>query len=90
VIYKTVASEINDIDIKNYDMLVFFSPTGVKSLFKNFPGFIQNSTLIGAFGATTISAAKESGLNVDIDAPTKTALSMTDAIDQYLHSVCKK
>ena len=90
VIYKTLASDLSDIDISSYDLLVFFSPAGVKSLFKNFPGFEQNSTLIGAFGPTTISAVKENGLKLDIAAPTKTALSMTDAIDQYLLSNCKK
>ncbi len=90
VIYKTQASDLSDIDIRSYDLLVFFSPAGVKSLFKNFPGFEQNSTLIGAFGPTTISAVKESGLKLDIAAPTKTALSMTDAIDQYLVSINKK
>lgn len=90
VIYKTLASDLSDIDISSYDLLVFFSPAGVKSLFKNFPGFKQNSTLIGAFGPTTISAVKESGLKLDIAAPTKTALSMTDAIDQYLVSINKK
>jgi len=90
VIYKTLSSDLSEIDIRNYDMLVFFSPAGVKSLFKNFPDFKQNSTIIGAFGPTTISAVKESGLKLDIAAPTKTALSMTDAIDQYLLAASKK
>lgn len=90
VIYKTISSNLTDVVINNYDLLVFFSPAGVKSLFKNFPDFKQNSTLIGAFGPTTINEAKECGLNVDIEAPTKTALSMTDAIDQYLQANSKK
>ncbi len=90
VIYNTVASDLTDVDISAYDLLVFFSPAGVKSLFKNFPNFIQNSTLIGAFGPATVSAAKESGLKVDIGAPTKTALSMTDALDQFLSQTNKK
>ena len=84
IIYKTLASDLSDVDIKNYDLLVFFSPAGVKSLFKNFPEFTQNSTLIGAFGPSTVKAVKESGLNVDILAPTKTALSMTVAIEQHI------
>jgi uroporphyrinogen-III synthase len=90
VIYKTLASDLSDVNIKNYDLLVFFSPAGVKSLFKNFPKFEQNSTLIGGFGPTTIKALKDNGLNVDVLAPTKTALSMTVAIDQYLQKVNKK
>jgi uroporphyrinogen-III synthase len=90
VIYKTLSSDLSDVDISQYDLLLFFSPGGVKSLFHNFPDFKQNHTLIGAFGPTTIGAVKESGLLVDIEAPTKTALSMTDALDQYLLALCKK
>ncbi len=84
VLYKTLASDLSKIKIDNYDMLIFFSPSGVKSLFKNFPEFKQNSTLIAAFGPTTSKAVKESGLKLDIEAPTKTAPSMTMAIDQYV------
>ena len=90
VIYQTLASDLSDVNINEYDLLVFFSPAGVKSLFKNFPEFKQNSTLIGGFGPTTIKALKDNGLNVDVLAPTKTALSMTVAIDQYLQKRNKK
>ncbi|MCF8369796.1 MAG: uroporphyrinogen-III synthase [Bacteroidales bacterium] len=90
VIYKTLASDLSDIEINSYDLLVFFSPAGVASLFKNFPKFEKNHTLIGAFGPTTVKAIKDSGLTVDIAAPTKTALSMTVAIEQHLQKVNKK
>ena len=90
VIYKTLASDLSDIEIEGYDLLVFFSPAGVKSLFKNFPEFTQNHTLIGAFGPSTVKAVKDSGLNVDIAAPTKTALSMTVAIEQHIQKHNKK
>lgn len=90
VIYQTLASDLSEVKINEYDLLVFFSPAGVKSLFKNFPEFEQNSTLIGGFGPTTIKALKDNGLNVDVLAPTKTALSMTVAIDQYLQKRNKK
>lgn len=90
VIYKTVASDLSDLAIASYDLIVFFSPAGVKSLFKNFPKFEQNSTLIGAFGPTTAKAVKEAGLKLNIAAPTKTALSMTMAIDEYLAKENKK
>ncbi|MBN1338856.1 MAG: uroporphyrinogen-III synthase [Bacteroidales bacterium] len=90
VIYKTVASDLSDVDISRYDLIVFFSPAGVKSLFRNFPEFEQNSTLIGAFGPTTAKAVKESGLKLNIAAPTKTALSMTMAIDEYMIREAKK
>ena len=90
VIYKTLASDLSDVDIEIYDLLVFFSPAGVKSLFKNFPDFKQNHTLMGAFGPTTSKAVKEAGLKIDIKAPTKTALSMIVAIEQYLQKTNKK
>lgn len=90
VIYKTTASDLSDIKISDYDLLVFFSPAGVKSLFKNFPEFEQNSTLIGAFGPSTHKAVKESGMKIDIAAPTKTALSMTVAIEQFIQNLNKK
>jgi len=90
VIYKTVASNLSRVEINNYDMLIFFSPSGVKSLFKNFPDFKQNSTLIAAFGPTTTKAVKDSGLTLNIKAPSKTAPSMTMAIEQYIQKENKK
>lgn len=90
VFYRTLASDLSHLDIKQYDMLVFFSPSGIASLFKNFPGFIQNNTVIGAFGPTTSNAVKESGMTLAIEAPTKTAPSMTMAIEEYLQKNNKK
>jgi len=90
VFYKTLASDLSHLDIKTYDMLIFFSPSGVKSLVKNFPEFKQNSTLIAAFGPTTGKAVNEAGLNLNISAPTKTAPSMTMAIEQYINKMNKK
>jgi uroporphyrinogen-III synthase len=90
VIYTTVASDLSDVDIDDYDLLVFFSPAGVKSLFKNFEEYKQNHTLIGAFGPTTTKAVKEAGLKINIPAPTKTALSMTMAIEEYLQEANKR
>lgn len=90
VFYKTLASDLSHLDIASYDMLIFFSPSGVKSLFKNFPKFEQNSTLIAAFGPTTAKAVDEAGLKLDISAPTKTAPSMTMAIEQYIQRMNKK
>ena len=57
--YKTVSTDFtNDPDF-NYDMLVFFSPSGITSLFKNFPNFEQGDTYIGCLGATAVKAAKD-------------------------------
>jgi len=84
VIYRTVCSDLSDLANVNYDMLVFFSPSGIKSLFKNFPDFKQNNTRIAAFGPTTTKAVKKAGLNLNVQAPMPNAPSMTMAIEQYL------
>lgn len=84
VLYRTVASDLSDLANVNYDMLVFFSPSGIKSLFKNFPKFKQNNTLIAAFGPTTARAAIDAGLKLDIHAPTPQAPSMTMALERYI------
>ncbi|RRQ45131.1 uroporphyrinogen-III synthase [Chryseobacterium sp. SC28] len=89
VMYKTVASDLTDLDINNYDMLVFFSPQGIKSLKINFPDFEQKDTKIAVFGTTTQAAAEEAGLTVNVMAPTKETPSMTMAIEKYIRSVNK-
>ncbi len=90
VIYRTLASDLSDVKIEDYDMLVFFSPAGIKSLFKNFPKFKQNDTAIGAFGPSTARAIVDAGLTLNVSAPSKTAPSMTLAIEQYLQHELKK
>lgn len=90
IMYRTIASNLSHIEIGKYDMLIFFSPAGVKSLFKNFPEYTQNSTLIAAFGPTTTKAVTEAGLTLNIKAPTKTSPSMTMAIEEYIQKEAKK
>ncbi len=90
IMYRTIASDLSKINIKKYDMLIFFSPSGVKSLFKTFPDYRQNSTLIAAFGPTTSKAVNESGLKLNIKAPTKASPSMTMAIDEYIQKESRK
>jgi len=90
IIYRTLASDLSDIDITKYDMLVFFSPSGIKSLFKNFPDFSQNAIAIGAFGSSTHKSVKDAGLILNVAAPTQTAPSMTMAIEQFLQNELKK
>jgi uroporphyrinogen-III synthase len=82
--YRTVSADLSDINIKDYDMLVFFSPWGVKALIDNFPDFEQNNTLIASFGNETAKALKKAGFRVDIKAPNKKAPSMPMAIENYL------
>lgn len=90
IFYKTVMSDLSDLSDVFYDVLAFFSPTGIKSLFKNFPDFKQNNTRIAVFGSSTQKEALEHGLRVDIMAPTPEAPSMTMAIDKYIAKVNKE
>jgi uroporphyrinogen-III synthase len=87
--YKTVISDLTDLADVYYDILVFFSPSGIDSLFHNFPDFKQNNTRIAVFGDTTIKAVEEKGLRVDIAAPTKETPSMTMALEKYIDKVNK-
>jgi uroporphyrinogen-III synthase len=82
--YKTVMSDLSDLADVYYDILTFFSPTGIKSLFKNFPDFKQNETRIAVFGSTTQKEALDNGLRIDILAPTPETPSMTMALDKYI------
>ena len=88
--YKTVISDLSDLRDVYYDILVFFSPSGIESLFENFPDFQQNDTRIAVFGNTTIKAATNKGLRVDIQAPTPETPSMTMALERYIKSVSNK
>ena len=88
-LYRTVCSDLSDLSDVNYDILVFFSPSGIKSLFENFPKFKQNDTRIAVFGPTTEHAAKAAGLNVNISAPQPEAPSMTKALELYIKKVNK-
>ncbi|OWP61810.1 uroporphyrinogen-III synthase [Hymenobacter amundsenii] len=84
VIYRTVASDLSDLTDVKYDCIAFFSPSGISSLFINFPGFEQNGTRIAAFGPTTAKAVIDAGLFLDIEAPQPNAPSMTGAIEAYI------
>jgi uroporphyrinogen-III synthase len=88
VIYRTVASDLSDLSDVKYDCIAFFSPSGISSLFINFPDFVQDGTRIAAFGPTTAKAVTDAGLILDIEAPHPNAPSMTGAIEAYirLHS----
>ena len=88
--YNTVVSDLSDLRNVYYDILVFFSPSGIKSLFENFPDFEQNDTSIAEFGNTTVKAANEKSLRVDIQAPTPATPSMTMALEKYIKTVNKK
>ena len=86
VMYKTVSNDFTPEEIKtfDYDMLIFFSPSGIESLTKNFPGFKQGEIAIATFGPATAKAAKDAGLRLDIEAPSEKYPSMTGALLHYL------
>ena len=88
--YKTVISDLSDLRDVYYDILVFFSPSGIESLFENFPNFKQNKTRIAVFGNTTVKAATDMGLRVDIQAPTPETPSMTMALEKYIREANNK
>ncbi len=84
IIYKTVASDLSDLAEVDYDMIAFFSPSGINSLLVNFPNFKQNKTRIAAFGPTTAKAVKDAGFVLDVQAPMPNAPSMTGALEVYI------
>lgn len=84
VMYRTVSNDFKPEEMSDYDMLVFFSPAGIQSLMKNFPGFEQKDIAIGCFGPTTAKAIKEAGLRLDLEAPSAAAPSMPAALDLFI------
>ena len=89
VMYRTVSNDFTPEEVKtfDYDMLVFFSPSGIESLIKNFPDFKQGEIAIATFGPTTAQAARAAGLRLDIEAPSEKYPSMTGALQHYLLTV---
>lgn len=90
ILYRTVAADLSDLEDVKYDVLVFFSPSGIESLLKNFPDFKQNKTKIAAFGPTTANAVKQNNLRLDIHAPMPQAPSMTMAIELFIKDEIKE
>lgn len=84
VMYNSVSSDLSDLRDIFYDMLIFFSPQGIESLFENFPDFQQNNTRIAVFGNITAKAADEKNLRIDVVAPAPGISSMSMALDKYL------
>jgi uroporphyrinogen-III synthase len=89
--YRTISNDLQSVlGSHEYDIICFFTPSGVKSLFDSYPGFQQNGTRIGAFGNNTSKAVEEAGLVLDIKAPLPQAPSMVAALEQYLSLLTKK
>ena len=90
ILYQTVSSDLSDLSMINYDVLVFFSPSGIRSLFSNFPDFDQKDIKIASFGNSTAQAVRDAGLRLDLAAPMPNAPSMTMALDQFIQEHNKK
>ncbi len=90
VMYRTVSNDFRPDEPFDYDMLIFFRPSGIASLLKNFPKFQQDDIKIGCFGSTTAEAVKKAGLRLDIEAPSVKAPSMTAAIELFLSEDANK
>lgn len=90
VMYHTVSNDFEEGEAFDYDMLMFFSPSGINSLKKNFPNFEQGDIKIGTFGLATSKAVKDAGLRLDIEAPTPECPSMTSALEMYLKKEAEK
>ena len=90
VLYRIISNDIKEVIGRNYDVICFFTPGGVKSLLENFPSYKQNGTKIGAFGANTFKAAEEAGLTLEIKAPLPQTPSMISALEKFLLSTKKK
>jgi len=89
--YRTQSNDVKELLTRNdYDVICFFTPSGIKSLFDNLPKYKQNGTVIGAFGGNTSKAAEDAGLKLDIKAPQPQAPSMVSALDKFLAEVKKK
>ena len=84
VMYRTVSNDFAEGEPFDYDMLVFFSPSGISALLKNFPDFQQKNIAVATFGVHTAKAAKDAGLSVQIEAPTPKYASITSALADYL------
>jgi uroporphyrinogen-III synthase len=86
--YKTISRGLDSKDL-DYDILVFYSPSGIKSLKENFPAFTQGEVKIAAFGPTTAEAVTHEGFRLDIQAPNPQAPSMTMALDCFIRDFNK-
>jgi uroporphyrinogen-III synthase len=89
--YRTISNDIKELMVRQeYDIICFFTPSGVRSLFDNFPKYKQNGTKIGAFGNNTSRAVEDAGLTLEIKAPLPQAPSMVSALEKYLADIHRK
>lgn len=90
VLYNVISNDIKKVIAKNYDIVCFFTPGGVKSFLENFPNYKPNGNVFGAFGQNTFKAAEDAGISLDIKAPVPQSPGMVSALDKYLQSLSTK
>lgn len=90
ILYRIICNDLSNVRIQDYDILAFYSPTEIKSLFQNFPDYQQGEARIACYGPATIKAAKAAHLRIDIQAPRPQIPSLTMAIEHYLKDLAKK
>jgi uroporphyrinogen-III synthase len=90
MMYRTVSADLSDLEDVTYDVLVFFSPLGINSLYENFPDFKQKNTRMAIYGSATQKAVEDKGLTINIPAPAPDTPSMTMALKKYLEISNKK
>ena len=84
VFVKPVSQDLKDVDLHSYDLLVFFNPADVKSLYENQPEFKQEGIKFISYGKSVVTAMNEAGLNIEISAPTAEIPSVAKALELYL------
>jgi uroporphyrinogen-III synthase len=90
VMYKTISNDVRQLlERESFDVICFFTPSGVRSLLDNYPAFTQNGTYIGAFGTNTSRAIEDAGLNLHIKAPEPQVPSMVAALEKFLQTLVK-
>jgi len=87
IMYRTVSNDFQEGEPFDYDLLIFFSPSGIQALLKNFPDFKQDKISIGTFGPATAKAVQDAGLRLDFGAPSPEYPSITSAIAAYVKKV---
>lgn len=87
IMYRTVSNDFQEGEPFDYDLLIFFSPSGIQALLKNFPDFKQDKISIGTFGPATAKAVQDAGLRLDFGAPSPEYPSITSALAAYVKKV---
>ena len=87
ILARTVATDISADKLKEYDLVLLYSPWDVKSICEKMP--TEDMPAIATFGEGTLKLAVENGIHVKANAPTPVAPSLAKAVDLYIQEVRK-